>query len=109
MSAEYIQLATLDDVKPGKMHCVQHDGKRILLANIDGTVHACNEMCPHEEVSLALGALQGNLLKCSLHGSRFDLLTGKVLDEPADEDLTIYPVKIDGNAICVALNNTGES
>ena len=105
MSADYSQLATLDDVKPGQMFCVEHNGKRILLANVDGTVYACNEMCPHEEVSLALGALQGNLLKCSLHGSRFDLTTGKVLDEPADEDLKVYPVKIEGNAICVAIED----
>lgn len=104
MSKEYVQLATLDDVKPGKMFCVEHNGKRILLANVDGTIHACDEMCPHEDFSLALGALQGNRLKCSLHGSRFDLLTGKVLDEPCEEDLKIYPVRIEGNAICVAVD-----
>ena len=103
MSTKYVQVATLEDVKPGKMHCVQHNGKKLLLANVEGTIHACDEMCPHEEVSLGLGALQGNQLKCSLHGSRFDLTTGKVLDEPCEEDLKIYPVKIEGNAICVAV------
>ena len=105
MSIEYTKLATLDDVKPGKMLCVTHNGNRILLANVDGTVYACDEMCPHEEISLGLGALQGTRLKCSLHGSRFDLLTGKVLDEPCEEDLKIYPVKIDGDAICVATDS----
>ena len=99
--SNYIFAAKLDDVAPGKMLPVELGGKRILLANAEGTVHACNEMCTHEEVSLALGALQGNCLKCSLHGSRFDLVTGKALDEPADEDLKIYPVKIDGDSILV--------
>jgi len=101
MTESYKLAAKLSDVGVGKMFRVELDGKRILLANVDGTIHACDEMCTHEEVSLSLGALQGNCLKCSLHGSRFDLLTGKALDEPADEDLRIYPVKIDADLILV--------
>jgi len=103
MTDSYIFAAKLDDVKPGKMFRVELEGKLILLANANGTVHACDEMCTHEDVSLSLGALQGNCIKCSLHGSRFDLLTGKPIDEPADEDLRIYPVKIEGDSILVAV------
>ena len=103
MTDSYTFAATLDDVKPGKMFRVQLKGKLLLLANVDGVIHACDEMCTHEEVSLALGALQGHCIKCSLHGSRFDLLTGKALDEPADEDLRIYPVKIEDDSILVAI------
>lgn len=101
MTDTYIFAAKLEQVGVGKMFRVQLDGKLLLLANVEGTIHACDEMCTHEEVSLSLGALQGNCLKCSLHGSRFDLLTGKALDEPADEDLRIYPVKIEGDSIFV--------
>jgi len=104
MTDTYIYAAKLDEVKPGKMFRVKLKEKLILLANVDGTIHACDEMCTHEEVSLALGALQGNCIKCSLHGSRFDLLTGKPLDEPADEDLQIYPVKIEKDSILVNIN-----
>jgi len=104
MTDNYIFAAKLDDVKPGKMFRVKLQDKLLLLANADGTIHACDEMCTHEEVSLALGALQGNCIKCSLHGSRFDLLTGKPLDEPADEDLRIYPVKIDAGSILVKID-----
>jgi len=101
MTDSYRFAAKLEQVGQGKMFRVQLEGKLLLLANVDGTIHACDEMCTHEEVSLSLGALQGNCLKCSLHGSRFDLLTGKALDEPADEDLRIYPVKIEGDSILV--------
>jgi len=101
MTNTYKFAAKLSQVGVGKMFRVQLDGKLLLLANVDGTIHACDEMCTHEEVSLSLGALQGNCLKCSLHGSRFDLLTGKALDEPADEDLRIYPVKIEDDSILV--------
>ena len=101
MTDSYLFAAKLNDVAPGTMFRVELEGKRILLANVEGTIHACDEMCTHEDFSLALGALQGNCLKCSLHGSRFDLLTGKPLDEPADEDLRIYPVRIEGDSILV--------
>jgi len=101
MTDSYLFAAKLADVAPGTMFRVELDGKRILLVNAEGTIHACDEMCTHEEVSLALGALKGNCIKCSLHGSRFDLLTGKPLDEPADEDLRIYPVRIEGDSILV--------
>ena len=104
MTDTYIFAAKLDQVGVGKMFRVQLDGKLLLLANVEGTIHACDEMCTHEDVSLSLGALQGNCLKCSLHGSRFDLLTGKALDEPADEDLRIYPVKIEDDSILVNID-----
>ena len=85
------------------MFRVELEGKLILLANANGTVHACDEMCTHEGFWLEWGAWQGDWLKCSLHGSRLDLKTGKPLDEPAYEDLAVYPVKVEDNKIFVAL------
>lgn len=103
MTESYVFAAKLEDVKLGRMFRVEVEGKLLLLANSGGTIHACDEMCTHEDVSLSLGALQGNCIKCSLHGSRFDLLTGKPLDEPADEDLRIYPVKIEDESILIKI------
>ena len=104
MSEKFIQLARLDEVKPGKMLCVVHGNQRIMLANVDGTIHAVDDMCSHEDASLSTGSLKGDCVKCPLHGSRFDLNTGEPLDEPAYEPIRVYPVKIDGDAICVAID-----
>jgi 3-phenylpropionate/trans-cinnamate dioxygenase ferredoxin subunit len=38
-----------------------------------------------------------------LHGSRFNVRTGEVLEEPAEENLRTYPVHIEGNDILIAL------
>jgi len=100
---EYIKAASLDEIKPGKMACVALQGKRILLANDNGTIYAADEMCTHEDASLCTGSLRGHLIKCPLHGSRFDLTTGKPLEDPADEPLTIYSVKIIDNDIFVKI------
>ena len=73
MSESYIKVAALRDVAPGKMKCVTVQQQRVLLANVGGKIYAADEMCTHEEASLCLGSLKGELLKCPLHGSRFDL------------------------------------
>lgn len=103
MTDAYVQVARLDEVTPGNMKCVRVQGVRVLLANVDGSIFAADEMCTHEDASLCLGSLRGELLKCPLHGSRFNLRTGAVLDEPADQPLRIHEVRIEGPAIFVKL------
>jgi nitrite reductase/ring-hydroxylating ferredoxin subunit len=101
--SDYIKVADLDAVQPGKMLCVQVGDKNLLLANDAGDIYAADEMCTHEDASLCMGSLKGHLVKCPLHGSRFDLKSGEPLEDPADEALKVYPVKIVGNDIFVKL------
>jgi 3-phenylpropionate/trans-cinnamate dioxygenase ferredoxin subunit len=100
---DFVKAASLDDVMPGKMACVALEDKRILLANDNGTIYAADEMCTHEDASLCTGSLRGHLVKCPLHGSRFDLATGEPLEDPAEDALTVYPVKIVNNDIYVKI------
>ena len=60
-------------------------------------------MCTHEDASLSKGSLHGDCVKCPLHGSRFRLSSGEALDEPAEEALSTYEVKIEGDDILVAM------
>lgn len=103
MTAQFHFAANVGEVPVGTMRCVRIKGVRILIANADGAIHAVDEMCSHEDYSLCLGALQGERLKCSLHGSRFDLNTGEPLDDPADQPIGVYPVRVDGEKIFVSL------
>ena len=101
MSKTFIPVAKLTDVPPGKMKCVKLDGRKILLANVEGEIHAADETCTHEDASLCLGSLKGPLVRCPLHGSRFDLRTGAALEDPAEQPLAIYPVRIEGDTILI--------
>jgi nitrite reductase/ring-hydroxylating ferredoxin subunit len=51
--------------------------------------------------------LKGELVKCPLHGSRFNVCTGEALEEPAEEDLRTYPVRLEGGCILIDLRETG--
>ena len=76
-------------------------GKKLLLANTGGNIYAVDEMCSHEDYSLFLGCIRDGKIKCSLHGSWFDLKTGEALEEPADEPICTYDLVIRGDDILV--------
>ncbi len=65
-----------------------------------------DEMCTHEDARLCDGNLSGTLVKCPLHGSRFDLVSGEVLDDPATENLTIYPTTIKDDEVFITLHTS---
>ena len=101
MTHNFIKVARVGDVKPGKMQCVKVAGRRYLLANIDGTVYATDDTCTHEDASLSSGSLHGEYVKCPLHNSRFNVRTGQVMEDPATQNLVTRLVKIDGDDILI--------
>ena len=103
MSDGFVRIASLGDVAPGKMKRFEVTGQRILLANVDGRFYATADTCTHEDASLSAGSLRGELVRCPLHGSCFNVCTGKVMDEPAVQDLRTYPVRVEGDSILVGL------
>lgn len=104
MTQDYVKIARRGEVMPGKMKRVDLDGRRILLANVDGSYYAADDTCTHEDASLSTGFLKGEIVKCPLHGSRFNLCTGEVLDDPAEQNLRTYPVRLDGDDILISLS-----
>ncbi len=99
MADRFIKVAEVDELPPGKMRRVEIGGQRILLANVRGHFCATDDTCTHEDASLSTGFLKGEWVKCPLHGSRFNVCTGEVVDEPADVNLRTYAVRVDGNDI----------
>ena len=99
----FIKVGEVGELAPGKMKRIEVNGRRILLANIDGRFYATDDTCTHEEASLSMGSLKGELVKCPLHGSRFNVRTGEVLEEPAEENLRTYAVRVEGGSILMSL------
>jgi 3-phenylpropionate/trans-cinnamate dioxygenase ferredoxin subunit len=99
MTQQWIEVATVDELPLGGMKRIEHDGHRYLLANGNGHYYAVDDQCSHEAVSLYLGCIQGDKIKCSLHGSRFSLKTGEPLEDPATDPIGTYAVKLEGNKL----------
>jgi 3-phenylpropionate/trans-cinnamate dioxygenase ferredoxin subunit len=72
-----------------------------IVRDEDGAVHAVDDTCSHANVSLAEGEVDGCTLECWLHGSRFDLRTGKPTSLPAIRPIAVYPVRIEDGTVLV--------
>ncbi len=103
ISMSLIPIARAGELKPNEMKAFEADGKRLLLVFAQNTYFVVDEMCSHEDYSLALGCIKGKTIKCSLHGSHFDLSTGAALDDPADEPIGCYQVEEKDGMISVNL------
>jgi 3-phenylpropionate/trans-cinnamate dioxygenase ferredoxin subunit len=100
---DYIAVAVADELKPAQMKRILVAGKRLLLCNSAGTLYCVDEMCSHEDYSLYLGCIKDGKIKCSLHGSYFDLASGEPSCEPADAPIRTYPVKIEAGQVWVKI------
>lgn len=70
------------DIKDGTMKKFEIGGKEILISNIDGKYYAINNKCTHRNGDLSQGKLEGNIVTCPKHGSKFDITAGKVVSGP---------------------------
>jgi nitrite reductase/ring-hydroxylating ferredoxin subunit len=75
----------------------------VCVVRSQGEVMALLDECSHAEVALSDGEVEDGTVECWLHGSRFDLRTGNPTGLPATEAVPVYPVRIDGDDIYVAV------
>ena len=99
----FVKVAKSDELRPGQALLVEAKGKQIALFNVDGAFFAIDNICTHEEASLAEGELRGHEVTCPLHGAKFDVRTGEVLGPPAYDDVVCYTVRVTGADIEVDL------
>jgi nitrite reductase/ring-hydroxylating ferredoxin subunit len=68
-------------------------GERVAIANVDGTLFAFSDLCPHRQCSLADGSLADSVVTCPCHGSQFDVRTGERLRGPAVRAIAVFAVR----------------
>ena len=79
---------------------VELEGEPVAIVCTDGgSFSAISDVCSHAEVSLSDGDIDGDTVECWLHGSRFDVRTGKPLGLPATRAVPVYDIKIDGEDV----------
>ncbi len=103
--ANYIEVATLEQLPAGRGTTVSIEGKDIALFNVDGTVYAMDDACLHQGVSLGISKLEGNIVTCRGHGWKYDVTTGSTYPVPGI-GVAAYPVKVVDGKIMVAIDET---
>jgi len=82
MTGYWERIGCLSDVPAGTMKPAKVEGQAVLMANVDGQIHVMSGHCGHMRTLLHQGLLEGKTVTCPLHGSQYDVETGKVLREP---------------------------
>jgi 3-phenylpropionate/trans-cinnamate dioxygenase ferredoxin subunit len=102
-NAQWVRACALTDVPDEGAIRVWLDDEPVCIARSSGDVHALYDVCSHAEVALSEGEVEDGTVECWLHGSRFDLRTGKPTGLPATKSVPIYATNVDNGDVYVAL------
>lgn len=101
--SDWIAIAAVEECPPGTAIERVAAGRMVAIANVAGTYHALDGLCPHQGGPLGTGALCGTVLTCPWHGWQFDVRTGRStfgtrLAQPC------FEVNVDGDDILVRID-----
>jgi 3-phenylpropionate/trans-cinnamate dioxygenase ferredoxin subunit len=102
----FIEVAQVTQVPPGIMKSFSAGDRQILVANYDARFYAIDNKCPHAGGSLSEGKLEGKIVTCPIHGSKFDVTTGRGMLGPKigfirlkPRDALAYEIRVEGNSL----------
>ena len=101
--SDYVRACSATNLRDESAIGVEIDDTPICLVKTQGEVFAISDVCSHADISLSEGDIAEGTVECWLHGSRFDLRSGRPTGLPATQPVPTYPVKIDGDDVLVAV------
>ena len=99
----YVRACALADVPEDGALGVEVQDTPVAIIRVGGEIFALQDVCSHEEVPLSEGDIYDHTVECWLHGSCFDLRTGKPTSPPATKPVPTYRVKTYGDDVYVSL------
>jgi 3-phenylpropionate/trans-cinnamate dioxygenase ferredoxin subunit len=100
---KFVRACALADVPDDGALGVEVEGTPVAVVRAEGGLYALHDVCSHAQVALSEGEVYDHTIECWLHGSCFDVRTGEPTGPPATTPVPVYPVKIEGDDIYVAL------
>ena len=97
-----ISVAKITELQPGSCLSVEAESVGLALCNVNGTIYALDNTCPHAEGPLGEGCLEGELIECPWHGWRYNVRTGERPENP-EIKIACYPVRIEDGLIWVSI------
>jgi 3-phenylpropionate/trans-cinnamate dioxygenase ferredoxin subunit len=96
----------LADVPTDEALAVKVGDYDVAIARDGDEVFALQDQCSHAAVSLSEGEVADGTVECWLHGSCFDLRTGKPTHLPATEPVATFPAEIRDGDVYVDVATT---
>jgi nitrite reductase/ring-hydroxylating ferredoxin subunit len=103
----FVTVAAPADLPPGASRAVLVGDVSVALFNVDGAVHAIDNVCPHAGGPLARGRRGGpcgEIVTCPWHDWRFNVRTGESPDLLGERVCT-FPVRVADGCIQVVVEN----
>lgn len=89
-----IRLIESSAIPEGGSHLVvTEEGDEIVLFKVQGEIFALANACPHEGGPLCEGNIKGTKVVCPWHEWEFDIRSGKCVNVPGCDALTV-PIKV---------------
>ena len=101
----WVAVGNVGDLSEESAKRVEIDGLPVCLVRSDGELFAIGDTCSHADVSLSEGEVEHGKVECWLHGSMFDLRTGKPCGLPATRPVPVYHVKTEGDTVLVSVDS----
>lgn len=98
---EFVFAAKKSDLAEGEMRLLKAGTQPLVLIKLEGEYFAIGWVCSHAFGLLSQGALLGYEVECPIHEGRFDIRTGQPTQEPPDEPIPTYAVRIEGEEVWV--------
>ncbi|HEY7754756.1 MAG TPA: non-heme iron oxygenase ferredoxin subunit [Actinomycetota bacterium] len=91
--ADWVNVGSAGEIADGELSSYSAGERQIAIANVDGTLYAFDDLCTHQQCSLAEGELEDTTVECPCHGSRFDIRTGQAVNGPASDPVDVFEVR----------------
>jgi len=88
------RLCALADLADGKSLRVELANVDVAVVRVGEEVFAIEDVCSHADIPLSEGEVEGCTIECQLHGSRFDLRTGKPTGPPANRPVPVFATTV---------------
>lgn len=87
------------NIDEGASLCVTVGAKTFALFKVTGNIYCIENQCPHAGGPLCKGRLDGFVVQCPWHGSRFEVRTGEVVGPPARTPVKAYAVTVEAGRV----------
>ena len=103
--SDFVEITSLGEIPdPGKK-VFEIDDRLVVLFHVGGEFYCLDDVCTHDDGPLGEGQLCDFEIACPRHGAKFDIRTGTALTMPATEATGSHEVKVEGQSVCVRLND----